>query len=140
VAASRASLVALALAVAASAGLFALLSAHDRSADAARHARNTAFAQTAKQLCVRARHELAGAAGVKAAATLEATAASLTAIPEPANVHVAVLRLARDWRTLAALARARVDRHTKVYRLRRNQVSLSAHALNVKACADVVPA
>src|SRR4051794_1929053 len=110
--------------LAVSTGLFAALTAWTNHTTAATAARSHSFAQQAKAICDRAPRT---AAGVRQASR------ELAALPEPPNVHRAVARLRFHW------ARIATHEPSAAYRSEVQQVRLSAHLLNVRACESLVP-
>jgi hypothetical protein len=106
--------------LAASAALFAALTAWTDHTTAATHEQSHEFVQNAKTICLQAPHTRAG---------VLAAAAAVAALDEPPNVHRAVARLVLHWRRIAASASP----------AERKQVRLSAHLLGVTACESVVP-
>jgi hypothetical protein len=112
----------LAVLVACSAGLFAGLSVHDHSSDAADHARSRAFVRAAALLC-----------SSTTEASLLRSGRLLLQLPDASRHHRGLVRLAIDWRLLAQQKPG-----SKAYAQKRKEARLAAHLLNVKAC-ELVP-
>jgi hypothetical protein len=106
----------LAVLVACSAVLFFGLNAHDQASDAASSARSRAFVHAAAHLC-----------DSLSRASLVPASAELLRLPDAGHYHRGLVRLALDWRRLAA--------HPS--RAARKQAILAAHHLNVKACEKI---
>jgi hypothetical protein len=111
---------AVAVALVASAALFAALTVWTNHTTAAAHEQSHEFVQNAKTICQRAKHTRAG---------VSTAAAQIAALDEPPNVHRAVARLELHWRRVVAVPS----------RAEAKQVRLSAHLLGVTACESVVP-
>jgi hypothetical protein len=116
--------------LAASAGLFAVLTLWTGHTTAATHEHSHEFVQNAKSICEHAKLTPDG---------VEQAANDLAALHQPPNVHRAVARLSVHWNRVVALARAGVDPKSKRYRSELKQIRLSAHLLNVTSCRAVAP-
>jgi hypothetical protein len=129
----------LAALIAASAGLFALLSYTDSRSDAAGYGRSKQFAQAAKAICERnaiPRQAIADTPRWRrhAAITLRRTGEELSRLPEPPNVHRAVARVVHDWRALAAALEQGQGPGSDRYDHWHTQSIRAAHLLDITAC------